>query len=145
VGPQLSRGIRVIRFVWIAGFVVGTTTHVADLVLGGADVYAGYPAGARVFWVTLTLLDPIAVVCLLRRLRAGIVLGVLIMLADVTINLTVAATVGGFGVFGLVTQSVFCVFVLATAVPLWRAFSTPTRAAPPTAPDRTTPPPGRPT
>ncbi|WP_411699816.1 hypothetical protein [Conyzicola sp.] len=124
---RLSRGLRVIRFVWIAGFVIGTTTHVADLVVGGVEVYAGYPDAARVFWVSLTLLDPAAVVLLLRRSRVGVVLGVAIMLADVAVNWTVFATIEGFGLFGLINQSLFCAFVLATAVPLWRAYNTPSR------------------
>ena len=145
MNERLSPGIRVIRFVWIAGFVIGTTTHIADLVLGGTEVYAGHPVAVRVFWVSLTLLDPLAVILVLRRSRAGIALGVAIMLADVAVNWTVFATVEGFGLPGLVNQSLFCAFVLATALPLWRAFSNPTRAARPTAPGRTTRPPGRPT
>ena len=124
---ELSRGIQIVRFVWMAGFVVGTTTHIADLVLGGSAVYAGYPGAVRVFWISLTLLDPLAVILLLRRQRTAVPLGVLIMLADVAVNVTVAATLGGLGLQGLITQSLFCAFVLVTAVPLWRAFSNPIR------------------
>jgi hypothetical protein len=116
---------RVIQLLWVAGFLVGTTTHIVDLALGGADVYAGYPAGARLFWLSLTVLDPLTLVLVLLRTRAGIVLGAAVMIADVSVNLTVAATVGGFGPFGLVNQAVFGVFVLATAYPLWRVFGMP--------------------
>ncbi|GAB2464969.1 hypothetical protein HD599_000084 [Conyzicola lurida] len=116
---------RVIQLLWAAGFLVGTTTHIADLVTGGPDVYAGYPEGARLFWVALTVLDPLTVVLVLLRKRAGIALGAAVMIADVSVNLTVAATIGGFGAFGLVNQTVFCVFVLATAYPLWRVFAMP--------------------
>jgi len=118
---RLSRGIRVIQLVWIVGFAIGTATHLAELVLGGADVYEGYPAATRLFWVSLTLLDPAAVVLIVLRRRAGIVLGALVMLADVAVNWTVFATGGSFGLPGLINQSVFCAFVLATAFPLWRS------------------------
>ena len=114
---QLSRGIRVIQFVWIAGFLVGTTTHVADLVIAGADVYPGHAAGLRLFWVSLTLLDPLAAALILLRRRAGIVLGVLIMVADVAVNAAVFAPAGEYG--GLVNQVLFGLFVLLTARPLW--------------------------
>ena len=132
----LSRHIRVIRFVWIAGFLVGTTTHVVDLALAGADVYADHAAALRLFWVSLTLLDPVVAVLIALRVRAGIVLGALVMIADVSVNVTVFAPARDYG--GLVTQVPFGVFVLLTVWPLWRSFSSPTRAAHPRAPDRTT-------
>jgi hypothetical protein len=120
----LPRSIRTVRLVWIAGFLVGTTTHVADLVLGGSGVYSGYPDAVRLFWVSLTVLDPLAVVLVAVRSRSGVLLGVAIMLADVAVNVSVAATIGGLALFGLVNQSLFCAFVLLAARPLWRAFST---------------------
>jgi hypothetical protein len=119
---QLSRGIRVIQLVWIAGFLVGVTTHVVDLVLGGADVYAGFHPATRLFWVALTLLDPLTALLIALRNRAGIGLGVLIMLADVAVNWTVFATTDDFGLPGLLSQSLFFAFVLLTARPLRRAF-----------------------
>jgi hypothetical protein len=134
----LSRPIRVIQIVWIAGFLIGTTTHVVDLVLGGGDVYGGYPAGVRLFWVSLTLLDPVTAVLIAVRHRAGVVLGVLVMVADVTLNWAVFAGLGGLGVGGMVNLTVFGGFVLVTAGALGRAFSTPTRGPRPPAPGRTT-------
>ena len=121
----LDLRLRVILAVWILGFLIGTTTHILDLVLGGVDVYAGFPAPVRIFWVALTLLDPLAVLLVASRRRAGVVVGVLIMVADVAVNWTVFATVEGFGLFGLVNQSLFFGFVLLTARPLWRAFGSP--------------------
>jgi len=115
----LSRGIRVIQLVWIAGFLVGTTTHVVDLALAGIDVYAHFPPATRLFWVSLTVLDPLTALLIALRNRAGVVLGVLVMLADVAVNWTVFATTDDFGLPGLVNQSLFCAFVLLTARPLW--------------------------
>jgi hypothetical protein len=120
----VSTPIRIVRLLWMAGFLIGTTTHVVDLVLGGAEVYAGFPDGARLFWVSLTLLDPVIVLLIGLRRRAGIVLGVVVMIADVAVN---AAIPGGATPSGLVALAVFGAFVLLTAYPLWRAFSSPTR------------------
>jgi len=112
---------RVVRLVWIAGFLVGSTTHVLDLVQGGVAVYAGFPDAVRLYWVSLTLLDPLTVVLTALRRRAGVVLGVAIMVSDVAVNATVAATTDGLGLRGLVLQVVFGLVVVTTAPLLWRA------------------------
>ena len=112
---------RVVRLVWIAGFLVGSTTHVLDLVQGGVAVYAGFPDAVRLYWVSLTLLDPMTVVLTALRRRAGVVLGVAIMVSDVAVNATVAATTDGLGLRGLVLQVAFGLVVVTTAPLLWRA------------------------
>jgi len=113
------RGVTIIRILWVAGFLVGTTTHVIDLVAGGTTVYAGFPDGVRVFWVSLTVLDPLAVVLIVLRWRAAVVLAIAIMVADVAVNSVMVAT-HGLPVFGLVNQIAFGIFVLATAPLLWK-------------------------
>lgn len=118
-----------VRLLWVAGFLVGTATHALDLVAGGAQVYAGYPAAVRVFWVTLTVLDPLVVVLLLLRRPAGVVLGATVVAVDLAVNWTVHATVGGGTTRALLTLTAFTVLVLATAMPLRRWLARP-RPAP---------------
>ena len=104
---------------WVIGFLIGTTTHTADLILGGLDVYGGFPAGVRLFWVTLTVLDPITAVLIILRRRSGIVLGIAVMIADIAVNWTVFAMIGGLSSFGVISQSLFAVLIFVTARPLW--------------------------
>lgn len=111
---------RAIQLVWIAGFLIGTVSHVLELVAGGVDTYGEFPSPLRVFWVSLTLIDPLAALLLLLKRRTGIALGLAIILTDIAVNWTVFLTMGGHSLFGVVAQSVFAVFLLATAVPLWR-------------------------
>ncbi|MDF0515542.1 hypothetical protein PX701_18090 [Agromyces sp. H3Y2-19a] len=111
----------VILIAWIAGFLIGTTTHVTDLVLGGADTYAEFPLGTRVFWMSLTVLDPITAVLLARRRRAGIVLALVVILVDIAVNWTVFATIG-IPLFGVVNQTLFAILLISTAPMLWRWF-----------------------
>lgn len=111
---------RGIQIVWAAGFLVGATSHILDLAAGGVVTYAGFPPAPRAFWVSLTLVDPLAVVLVLLRRRAGVLLGLAIILSDITVNWTVYFTVGGNPLYGVVNQSVFAAILLATAVPLWR-------------------------
>jgi len=115
----VARSLTIIRILWVAGFVVGTTTHVIDLVTGGTNVYAGFPDGVRVFWVSLTVLDPLAIVLIVLRLRAAVILAIAIMVADVAVNSVMVAT-HGLPVPGLINQIAFGLLVLATAPLLWK-------------------------
>lgn len=111
--------------IWIIGYSVGTITHTLDLVLGGIDVYSSFPVPLRLFWVLLTVLDPLVVVLILLRKRAGVMLGVGVIVLDVGINATVYATIGGLSLFGLLCQTSFGILILTTARPLSRWFSAP--------------------
>jgi hypothetical protein len=113
----------VFQILWVIGFLIGTTTHTADLILGGLDVYGGFPPGVRLFWVTLTVLDPITAVLIILRRRAGIVLGIAVIVADIAVNWTVFVLLGGLSWFGVINQSLFAVLILATARPLWIWFA----------------------
>ncbi|MBP1240352.1 hypothetical protein ABID92_002050 [Frigoribacterium sp. PvP120] len=117
------RAARLLRWLWIAGFAVGTTTHVTDLVVGGADVYADFHPALRAFWVSLTLWDPLVIVLLLLRRRAGVVLGLVVILTDIAVNWSVIAVVGGIPVWGAVNQTAFAALLLASARLLARWFA----------------------
>lgn len=114
--------LRMVQVVWVLGYLVGTTTHVADLVLGGFEPYAGFPTAVRVFWVSLTVVDPLTAVLLLMRRRLGVVLGVVVILVDLVVNWTVFATFDGLSPVGLINLTLFGVVVLTTARPLWTWF-----------------------
>ena len=110
------------QILWVIGFLIGTTTHTADLILGGLDVYGGFPPGVRLFWVTLTVLDPITAVLIILRRRSGIVLGIAVIVADIAVNWTVFVLLGGLSWFGVISQSLFALLIIVTARPLWRWF-----------------------
>ncbi|TDE90065.1 hypothetical protein EXU48_19310 [Occultella glacieicola] len=116
---------RVIQAVWIVGFVFGTSTHVVDLVVSGMDVYAGFPTGVRLFWTSLTVLDAATVALIAVRRRAGVILGVAVILTDIAVNWTMFATRGGLAPFGVVNQALFAVFILGTMRVLWTWFERP--------------------
>ncbi|MCD2442825.1 hypothetical protein LQ757_11125 [Agromyces sp. SYSU K20354] len=121
--PRASFMVRVVWVLWIVGYLIGTSTHVAELVAGGAQTYAGFPMGLRVFWMSLTVLDPLIVVLLLFRHRAGIILGVAVILIDIAVNWTVYATIGGNPLFGVINQTLFAILIVTTAHLLWRWFT----------------------
>lgn len=128
--PGRSALVRVIWVLWIVGYLIGTTTHVADLVAGGPQTYEAFPTALRVFWMSLTILDPLIVVLLLFRHRAGIVFGIIVILIDIAVNWTVYATIGGNPLFGVINQTLFAILIVATAQLLWRWFTAARRQRP---------------
>lgn len=120
-----------ILVVWIAGFLIGATSHLLDLIAGGRSTYSGYPPGLRIFWVSLTAWDLIAAALLALRSRVGIVLAIVIMTADILVNWSVLATIGGNPLYGVINQTIFTVVLVLTASTLWRWFTS-RRQSPPT-------------
>ncbi|TAJ47314.1 MAG: hypothetical protein EPO52_12505 [Herbiconiux sp.] len=117
-----ARALRVFQVVWVLGFLVGTTTHTVDLIVGGLNAYSDFPLGVRLFWVMLTFLDPATAALIIFRRRSGIVLGIAVIVADIAVNWTVFVLVGGLSLFGVISQSLFAVLILVTARPLWAWF-----------------------
>jgi hypothetical protein len=122
---SLSRRVALVLAVWVAGFSVGTTVHLIELLTQGFGVYGNMPDWVRVFWVSLTIIDPFVVILLLLRVRASIWLGCAVMVADVAVNWSVALTIPGATGPGLITQPLFLLFLLTTAPLLWRSFQKP--------------------
>ncbi|MCW4385577.1 hypothetical protein OH146_07295 [Salinibacterium sp. SYSU T00001] len=122
-----------VRLLWMAGFLIGTTTHVIDLAVGGLGVYAGFPAAVQVFWISLTLLDPLMVLLLALGRRAAIPLGVAIMVADVAVNVSVAIAyeLPFEPPYPVLLQCAFGLFVVFTAPSLWKRFGLRTRTVSP--------------
>ena len=122
---SLSQGVALVLAVWVAGFSVGTMVHLIELLTQGFGVYGNMPVWVRVFWVSLTIIDPFVVILLLLRVRASIWLGCAVMVADVVVNWSVALTIPGAIGPGLITQPLFLLFLLTTAPLLWRSFQRP--------------------
>jgi hypothetical protein len=82
----------------------------------------GYPLIARLYWASLTFLDPVAAVLLFVRPRAGLVLCAGIIVTDVINNGWVGymrSEVEADFLLGYLAQVVFLVFVLATIRYAW--------------------------
>ena len=60
--------------------------HLGHLARGGSNPYPTLPAGLAVYFVALTLLNPVAAVLLLFRRRAGLLLACAILLTDASAN-----------------------------------------------------------
>jgi hypothetical protein len=117
---------------YIVAFAIGTASHLVDIARGGWLPYRKYSLGLNIFWTTLTFLDPLAIMLLTYRRRAGLCLAVLIITLDVAVNLSVGLSEfnqsGRFTFWGLYTQGPFGLFVWLTAPMLWSSRSSPATA-----------------
>jgi hypothetical protein len=69
-----------------AVFAYGTVVHVVQLVVGGGDPYPSLPPWLATYFISLTLLDPLAAVLLQLRRRAGLLLGCAVLVTDAAAN-----------------------------------------------------------
>lgn len=103
--------------IYIISFSIATSTHIRDLLLGGFLPYAGKPLWANIYWTSLTLLDPLAILLLLFRLRTGMILYAFIIVTDVLINLYFTISLAGIsGVYNIymMGQLFFLFFLILT-------------------------------
>lgn len=84
---ELSSGTKAILIIQSIAMLMGTSTHVSWVVNNGflSENYNA-PLPSMIFWDSLTFLDPIAAILLFLRPRAGLILTLLIILADVAHN-----------------------------------------------------------
>lgn len=114
-------GVKLSLAVYVLAFLIGTSTHVDGLLHGWW--FTGHPL-LNAYWSSLVLLDPLAIVLLLRAPRAGLLLALAIMITDVGINSAAtyiyidAARPYGVDYF-VQLQSAFLGFVLGSAPFLW--------------------------
>lgn len=113
--------------VYLIGFTDGTAAHVRDLVRAGLHAYSGFPqVPLRVFFISLVLLDPFAVILIALVRPAGIWLAAVVMVLDVAANAAgnwsriERDSAWPFTPAGLLVISVFAVFVLTTAPAMLR-------------------------
>ncbi len=110
-----------ILMVYTAAFGVGTTTHIVTMVEYGWHTYSLEPVWLEHYWSSLTILDPLAIILLWTRIRAGLVLALAIMISDVLIN---SYALYGLGIDmpldRLQLQTAFLGFLLGSSPFLWR-------------------------
>lgn len=115
-------GTRLVLLVYVVAFSVGTATHLNSIFHGW---WLPHHPLLNSYWASLALLDPLAIVLLLRAPKAGLLLALVIMVTDVGINSAVSYMYldpgGGYAVnYFVQLQSVFLGFLIGSAPFVWR-------------------------
>ncbi len=107
--------LAIIRTVWSVCFLAGAFNHARDIVSDGWLPYTFMPMPFNVFWTALLPLDVLAATLIWVRPKWGALLGLMIMIFDVTINFwTVYGAGHDFGIAPLL-QVLFLIFTAGTA------------------------------
>lgn len=121
---------RIVVGTLIVGFVIGTSTHMLQIVNRGWVVFVAAPIWMNLYWTSLSFLDPLAAMLLLRARRAGLVLALAIMLSDVAVNTYALYGLDlPFALWALQLQTLFCGFLLGAAWYLWDSSNEPARSS----------------
>jgi hypothetical protein len=126
----------ILRVVYALCLLAGAWTHLRILVAHGLlwD-YGGVPAFTRVFWTSLTFLDPLAVILLFLKPRTGLAVTAVIIAVDVTHNAWFYTHVGlplrGYLNWMFVSQVAFLTLVVLTIRIAWRGLLHPPRLGDP--------------
>jgi hypothetical protein len=123
--PSLKTQSVLIRSLY-ALCLAGAARNHALIVLehGWAWDYGGVAPFVAAFWTALTVLDPLAIVLLWLRPRAGLALTAAIIVSDVLINTGVGLWYGFDWLF-FGAQALFMLVVLATVGRAWRGLAVP--------------------
>lgn len=113
----------VLRTVYAICLLFGATTHAWTVIKHGVTWdYNGAPAFSRVYWTSLTVLDPVAALLLFLKPRTGLVLTVAIITTDVAHNtwLMLRSSTPDWLNWMYLLQVLFLLLVLATVRAAWR-------------------------
>lgn len=103
------------------GLAVGAGFHVYDNLVYGWLAHDRAPLWINGYWSTLAILDPLAVVLLIKVRRSGLILAILIMFSDVGISSYAFYFLDAPGSpMVLQLQAIFLGFVVAACISLWR-------------------------
>ncbi len=116
--------VRIIFAIYILGFTYGTRNHIVDICNDGLLGYTYVPLPINIYWTSLTVLDPLAIILLLFSPHSGMVLSMFIMATDIAINMSVGLyyyfQTGIFTLDRLHLQICFGIFIFVTVPIAWR-------------------------
>ncbi|MEV0264100.1 hypothetical protein AB0I49_22545 [Streptomyces sp. NPDC050617] len=131
------RWVRWTLVVYALGFAEGACAHLADIVRGGVHVYASFgPAPLQLYFLSLVVLDPLAVAGALLVRTWGPPLAAAVMATDVAGNWVInwrwlrEDPAWLLRPVGLLPITLFGIFVVATAAPVRKAIGRDRRRGP---------------
>ena len=113
---EYPKTIKILLAIYVLGFAIGTTTHLLDLLNHGLIFNKEVPTWKNLYWVSLTFLDFLTIILILRSIVPALIVSNLIIVSDILIN-TNALTFERFGHFDdykVVLQIIFGLYILTT-------------------------------
>jgi hypothetical protein len=109
----VPRTARLVAAVELAVLAYGTVVHLVQLAGGGLRPYPWAPAWLAAYFVSLTLLDPLAAALVWLRRAAGPYLAAAVLVTDAAANGYAVYAVPGAGLAQRVSQAVITALAVA--------------------------------
>lgn len=106
-----TKKCRILLMIYIIGFSVGVCTHTLDLIEGGWLPYTHVPDWKNIFWTSLTVLDFLTIILIVRYVFSGVLFSNLIIISDVIINTQIFTV---FNDYKILMQLTFGLYILIT-------------------------------
>jgi len=127
---SVSNFTRISRALIAGGFVIGAVTHLENWLRAGLVPAPDQPFAFNLFWSSLLFVDPLIALSIILWFRPGIVLAIIIMIADLTINMMVLLQ-NRFSIstgWPFYSQCIFFVFINVVMRRCWNESATKPRA-----------------
>lgn len=122
------RDVVAMTYLLTAIFAYGTAVHISHFITNGTNPYPQAPEPIASFFVALVVANPLAAILILKRRRAGLALGVAILVLDAAANAVVNyppyVIEPGFtaGRIGQAIVSAGALLAILFTLRLWRRF-----------------------
>ena len=124
VFKQKKKVIKVIFTIYIIAFLIGTITHIIDIINFGFLGYPNSPMLLNIYWTSLTFFDPLAVLLLIFYPFMGLIFSGVIMISNVGVNMSRALFYyfkEGYPIgYKEICQLLFLIFLFFTIKYCWK-------------------------
>jgi hypothetical protein len=113
--------LKCVLLIYVLAFICAFYNHTSDLIKYGLFPYQNIDIHVKpwlnIFWTSLTIIDPLAIVILFFNIKYGINVFLLVIVVDVIVNYSFI--IQNYGIwswinYGQICQLLFMIFVLAT-------------------------------
>ena len=122
--------------IYLVGFLGATANHLIDIRSQGLLPYKFAPIYLNFFWTSLVIIDPLAAILLLIRVRIGLYFSIVVILVDLAVNIPYFFFIGGVGAGAkgiVLSQMIFALFLFFTFPYVRKSILKSTRAEQPAA------------
>ena len=117
---QLGKMERLCVAIYVVCFLCATVNHLNDVRSQGFLPYKFAPIYLNFFWTSLTIIDPLAAILLLTKVRIGLYLSIVVILMDISVNIPYFFFIAkvGSGSKGIVLSQIIFAFFLFHTFPV---------------------------
>jgi hypothetical protein len=113
---KYPNNVKIFLSIYIIGFGIGGTIHLISLIKGGFLPYENVPLWKNIYWTSLTFLDFLVIIMILKSIKPALLISNLIIISDVIINCSGYDFSNHYILndYRIITQIIFGFYILIT-------------------------------